>query len=511
MFWKKKRGWFGEHLEENIKALNEGDLRRLPWIFCVFSEEDSQSKLLAAKALNNVLKSFDFDDIIRIDMQMRQTTSMEWNINWREQKIGNFFTSTMNIEERKSVLIFASFNANGFIRERAVQMMGDYDGSLPYIILRQNDWVLQVRQAASKAFDKRMQNLSKGEILTSLPFAEKLKWSSRGSHGEYTQKFFDKLVSPEHKEDLARGLQSQNLRTRRICIGALFEASQPDIQKAFERLTDEPEPFLRTVLFEKLRKIGIDMAEPSRIMLRDKFTRNRILALQYLYDKQAGEIYDICVNALMDKDAYVRAFARSIILKYNPNFDFRATYLENIEKAGAPAILGIGEIGQLIDAEIIEEYLDDSRIAIVRATLVSLMRLNSEKYKALLTDMLTDSRIGMIKTAQKLILKYNVQNFSRTFEIFQGTPYEYTRVKCAAILFKASKWERLIYMLEALSAEEESIKKLALQSIQRWIFTFNRSYVQVSSQQKNKIQILIEKHKERLSVNLTRELKFLLN
>ena len=231
MFWKKKRGWFGEHLEENIKALNEGDLRRLPWIFCVFSEENSQSKLLAAKALNNVLKSFEFDDIIRIDMQMRQTTSMEWSINWREQKIGNFFTSTMNIEERKSVLIFASFNANGFIRERAVQMMGDHDGSLPYIILRQNDWVLQVRQSASKAFDKKMQNLSKGEILTSLPFAEKLKWSSRGSDGEYTQKLFDKLISPEHKEDLARGLQSQNLRTRRICIGAIFEASQPDIRK----------------------------------------------------------------------------------------------------------------------------------------------------------------------------------------------------------------------------------------------------------------------------------------
>ena len=65
--------------------------------------------------------------------------------------------------------------------------------------------------------------------------------------------------------------------------------SLTDIQKIFEQLTDEPEPFLRTVLFEKLRKIGLDMAEPSRIMLRDKFARNRIIALQYLYDKQAGK------------------------------------------------------------------------------------------------------------------------------------------------------------------------------------------------------------------------------
>lgn len=511
MFWRKKRGWFGEHLDENIKALNEGDLRRIPWIFCVFSEEDSYAKLQASKVLNNVLKGFEFDDIIKIDMQMRQTTSMEWSINWHEQKIDNFFTSTMNTEERQAVLIFTSFNSNGFIREKAVQMLSEYDGSLPYIILRQNDWVLQVRQAASKAFETRMRNLTKCEILSALPFAEKLKWSSRGSHGEYTQKFFDKLVSQEHREDLVKGLQSDNLRTRRICIGALFEASQPDIELALTQLKHEPEPFLRTILFEKLCKTGQDMKEPSHIMLKDKFARNRVLALQYLNDEQTEDINNISMNVLLDKDAYVRVLARSIVKQYTSDFNFRAVYLKNIEQFGAPAILGLGETGKANDTEFIDGYLNDNRIAIVRATLISLMRLNSEKYRTLLTDMLNDSRIGVIKTAQKLILKYNVQDYNKTYEIFTDTPYEYSKIKCAAILFKASKWERLIYMLEALSAEEESIQKLALQSIQGWSFTFNRSYVQVSSQQKDKIQMLIEKHKERLSVNLIRELQFLLN
>ncbi|OPX42656.1 hypothetical protein CLHUN_34780 [Ruminiclostridium hungatei] len=510
MFWKKKRGWFGKHLEGNINALNEGDRRRLSLIFCVFSEEDSQSKLLAAKALNNVLKSFEFDDIIRIDTQMRQTTSMEWSIDWREQKVDNFITSSMNTEERKAVLIFASFNPNGYIREKAVHRLGDYDGTLPYVILRQNDWVLQVRQAAGKAFDKRLQNLSEGEMLAALPFAEKLKWSSRGSHGEYTQKFFDKLVSQEHKEDLNKGLQSDNLRTRRICIGALFEASQPDIEQALSQLKHEPEPFLRTILFERLRKTSQDMIEASYIMLKDKFARNRILALQYLQDKQYENIYDISMKMLLDKDAYVRALARNIIKQHSLDFDFRSVYVRNIEQFTAAAILGLGETGQAEDTEILEGYLKDSRITVVRAALISLMRLDSEKYKTLITEKLTDSRLGVVKTAQKLIVKYNIADYVRVFEIFKETPYEYTKIKCMAILFKASKWGRLIYMLEALSYEEDNVLKLALQSIQNWIFDFNRSFVQANGRQIDKIQMLIEKQKETLSPGLIRELLFLL-
>ncbi len=510
MFWKKKRGWSGEHLDENIKNLNEGELRRIPWIFCVFSEGDSNAKLQASRVLNNVLKGLDFNDIIRIDTQMRQTTSMEWSINWCEQKIDDFFTSRMNIDECQAVLIFASFNPNGFIREKAVRRLSGYDGSLPYIILRQNDWVLQVRQAAHEAFDKRMQNLVKGELLAALPYAEKLKWSSRGSHGEYTQIFFNKLVSREHREDLVDGLRSDNIRTRRICIEALFEASQPDIELALNQLKYEPEPFLRTILFDKIRNTGQDMKETSYIMLNDKFARNRAMALQYLNDKQEN-IYDISMKLLFDKDTYIRALARSIIKQYKSDFNFRKIYLENIEPFGVPAILGLGETGQADDTEIIENYLNDKRAAIVRAALISLMKLKSEKYKMLITEKLMDSRIGVVKTAQRLFIKYNVADYNKVFEIFKETSYEYTQIKCTAILFKASKWERLIYMLEALSSTEESVVKLSLQFIQSWIFGFNRSYIQASSQQKDEIQMLIEIQKEKLSSNLARELLFLLN
>ena len=110
----------------------------------------------------------------------------------------------MDEQDKRALIVFASFNPNGFIREKAVKLMQDFDATLPYILLRQNDWVLQVRQAASAACTYRLQRLSDGEILVALPYAEKLRWSSRGSHGEHITRFFEMLTAPEHLTQVLR-------------------------------------------------------------------------------------------------------------------------------------------------------------------------------------------------------------------------------------------------------------------------------------------------------------------
>lgn len=108
MFWNRKDkqpGWYGKKLEENIKALQNGERRRISWIFCVFAEKHEQSKLIAAKVLRETLDNLSFDEVIHIDEQMRQTTSIEWGINWRELNINNFFTSKMDEQDKRAVTV----------------------------------------------------------------------------------------------------------------------------------------------------------------------------------------------------------------------------------------------------------------------------------------------------------------------------------------------------------------------------------------------------------------------
>ncbi len=510
MFWKNKQGWFGQQLKKNIQALEQGDYSRIPWIFCVLTEQHIESKLIAAHSLARVLENLDYHDIVSIDGQMRQTTSMEWSIDWHKKSIEDLFNTKMSVAERRAIIIFASFNPNGFIREKAVMMMKDYDNTLPFIILRQNDWVIQVRQAASKAFNEKMQKLNKGELLLALPFAEKLKWCSRSFHGEYTRLFFEKLTSEEHKEELKSGLLSSNVRTRRICINALFESPCTDISMAIKHLEQEPDPFLRSMLFTKLSLSSTQIDSAARTLLRDKFPTNRRLALQYLYETKAKDILNISNTLLLDRNASVRMLARNILQEKNNSFEFPSFYIKALENNTVAAIAGLGETGHTIDAQHIESYISDSRIAVVRAALVSLMRLDSDKYKAIILEMLKDKRIGVVKTAQQLILKYQIQDYDFIKKVFVDTPYEYTKIKCAAILFSASKWNSLIFMLEALSCDSEIVRRFAYQTIEKWIFTFNRSYVQVSLQQKESIKLLIQNLNDLLSDSTKRELLFVL-
>jgi len=513
MFWRKKDkhpGWFGKQLEDNIKALRDGDLSRIPWILCVFAERHDQSKLIAAKVLHETLDKLSFEEVIRVDEQIRQTTSMEWSINWRELDINNFFTSLMDEQNKRAVTVFASFNPNGFIRERAVRLMRDYDGTLPYIILRQNDWVLQVRQAASAAFTYRLRRLSEGEILAALPFAEKLKWSSRGSHGEYTDRFFEVLTAPEHLTDLINGLDNKNVRTRRICVNALFGVNPPKIELAAERLTCEPEPFLRATIFRKLSDHGHSLSDAINVFLCDKYPANRMLAFQYLIGANTDCIYDVAKNLLLDKSAAIRELAQEVIKKQTPEFDFRSFYLDSLDRNTAAAIYGLGENGQSGDAVALSKYLDDVRTSVVKSTMVSLIKLDGKNYNYTITEMLNDARAGVVKTARDLVLKMSLPDYEKVKEIFSVTAYKHTKLKCLDVLFAASKWSSMIYMLEAVSDDDEDIKNKSIVAINRWLFRYNRSFALPSGKQTEKIRRIIQKLNRQLSSKIQEELLFIL-
>lgn len=510
MFWKQKPGWYGSQLHNHIKALNDGDYSRIPWIFCVFAEPHAPSKLAAAKALSSVLRLLSYDDIVRIDQQMRQTTSMEWSIDWHKLQLQTFFTAAMSPAERHAVVVFSSFNPNGYIREQAVRMMGDEDGMLAFILLRQNDWIAQVRQAATNAFEQRLQNLTDDELLVSLPFAEKLRWSSRASHHEHIQKFFDELTSNQHRSALEKGLQSKHIRTRKLCTTALLTASHPDIDRALIQLKHEPDPFQRAVIFKKLHQMGQNMEEPAQILLHDKYSSNQMLAFRYLCDTGATDIPYIAIELLLAANFTVRTTARRFIEIHMPDFDVRAFYKDNLKQATATALYGLGETGHADDTKIMEPYLCDHHTSVVRAALVSLMRLDRKQYYNIVVDKLSDSRAGVIKAAQRLILKYGVQNFDEIYEIFRNTPYEYTKIKCMAILFSASKWDALIYMILTRSSEEERVKQLSLQRIQGWLGSYNYSYIQPNQEQKETLIALLCRPDSKIPSPIEKELRFVL-
>ena len=252
------------------------------------------------------------------DTQWRFTADVydtqEWSINWRNYSLDNLFSSDMNEAERRAVIIFASFSPNGFIRERAVRLMKDYPGTLPFAILRQNDWVSQVRSAAAEAADYRLSHLSNRELINALPFADKLSRSGRTKTGNiYVNRIYTALTANE--EELIDGLSTANIRTRRICTSALFNADIPRYDLAFIRLQKESDPFLRTKIFKGLMSAEQNMDAVIEQFLKDKYPMNRMLAFQYISGTNKDKAFQIAKELLLDKSTAVRENVRFYINK----------------------------------------------------------------------------------------------------------------------------------------------------------------------------------------------------
>lgn len=507
LYWAKKPGWYGSLLDANIERVLQGDHSCIAVLFCVFAEDHAPSKEKAAKALLQLLEQMQFDDISRTDMRMRDTSSMEWNINWREKRLDDFFTRGMTEDERRAVTIFASFNPNGYTREQAVWQMAKTGRTLPYILLRQNDWVQQVRYAAARAFDERLQDLSEGELVEALPFAEKLKRSSRGSHGEYTERFFALLCAPQHRKDLQAGLRDGHVRTRRICIEAMLAMPAFDEDLIRQHLQVERDPFLRGMLFRGLVQKNAVTPQLAEDVRGDKYPLNRLLALQYF--EKTERAAETAYQMLPDKNAVVRGEARRIMQSRQPQFDALAYYKDRRPTHPETSIYGIGETGGPAECALLEGYLQDARSAIVRAAMVGLMRLDCNTYALAIMELLADERSGVVKTAQRLLRKNGVPDFARLWEIMEAVPSERTKLTCLPLLETDAKWSRLIWLLRALRIDSALLRVQVLSSLERWAEQFNRSFALASRRQEEEIRALLAENTEHLPPGLMKRLRFL--
>ena len=511
MFWNKKAEWFGSQLSKQIESLQSGDYSAIPWIFCVFSENNKSLKSHAAKALSKALDGMSFNELVLVDEQMRQTTSMEWSINWRQYSLDSFFTHSMSEEERRAVLVFASFNPNGHIRERAIREMKTYKDTLRFAILRQNDWVSQVRVASAESIGYRLSHLENGELLSAMSFVDKLSRSTRTQEGmTFIKQIFTILTAQEHEEELIAGLRDNNIRTRRICIDALFHSEKQRYDLAFCRLFKEADPFLRGSIFRRLDESGQNLDVAANRFLLDKYPLNRLLAFRYIEEHFPEESNKIAEKLLLDKSAAVRNLARYFLNGNDAGFDYSAFYKKSLPDNPVSAILGIGETGSKQDVAHIDGYLLSEQISVARAAMISVMRLDHDHYASQITDYLSDQRPGIVKTARDLIIKTTAPDYIKVMNIFRTTLLDNTKKKCLSILLTAPKWQRLIYLLEALEIGSAAIFDIANVELLRWQQTYNRSFITPSETQVEQIKQSMQRLDNKIPMKTKKELLFLL-
>src|SRR5262249_29402677 len=207
-----------------------------------------------------------------LDQVMRERSPYRWSYPsaWAELK-----ASQLNqVQELSKASAFplglASFHYNGYIREEALRRLGDvFNGTeLPFLLLRLNDWVPQVRSTAEGFIRERLKGDYAHFFINNLALITRLRSTHRGREQAVVGAIEALLKTEDGRQAVIAGMDSSDTQVKRECYRlalqsnldqhsviekALNEAA-PEIQRwGAENLASVPESTASEALLSRLR------------------------------------------------------------------------------------------------------------------------------------------------------------------------------------------------------------------------------------------------------------------
>lgn len=501
---------YSERWENNFnKVLNDfnsGKENLLPTIYCYLTSSNVKTVAQAAHAIAGYMNRQDFSGICRLGDRFKETTSMEWSIDWKNFDINSIRTESA--EDRLWVLRLGTFHPNGYYREKCIREIKDDRAFLPYAILRLNDWVKEVRSAAEDTCLSATE-FTTPEIISLLPYLEKVKNGVRANSAAIAELektiaesaskqpiLFDKTFIRENDEKTRKSVY-QFLTTNKIL-------SKEDVNSIFSmEKSGQIQNLLMTILIEKYELSLSELDE----YLNSKSVNLQKKALEQKYNLLKG-YWDGLENLLLSRSLKIREMTRFILEKHT-EIDAKAYYVEHLESACKKVcIQGIGECGTAQDAEILKPYLEDSDPGIVKASIHAIALLLKEDAIEIYRRFLPDSRESVAHQAYKEIAAYNLScGAENLYNLCLTTQSEFMKEKYAYRLLKEPVWEALPYILMLYSSDDEIVRNIV-----RTVKGNIRTYSTLSSEQAERIKNIMQDERygipEKLRENILFSMKY---
>lgn len=486
------------------KIDREKDISYLPIAFCLLLSSNIQIKESTATSINNLVMSLPINRLMVLDALFRDRSSMDWSYDWRNEEPTNLIAPSMSEQEVITILGLCSLHPNGYFREKAIKELekavSGYE--VPYLLIRLNDWVGVVRDAAKAAVLERLKPSYASVIIENLPLVYRLSKCSRDMHQELIEMIIKMLISNEARQCLVNGLESENSQVRTLCYEIIAKYELLESSKYIGLLIKEPNPHTRLhALRQVTDKISFnDFRYFSEYLLYDKYAPIRLLAYE-LYDKYLpSESKSLLTNALLDKHISVRETAR-YLLKTKGIKDFSAFYIDALNKGVSyGAICGLGETGKEDDAAYLINFLDLDQAKIVRITIRALSKLAFEEFKDTCIVLLSDDRIGVSKEARLALSgRISSADADKIYKLSMSNDKAHTRKNGALLLCSISKWDSISYIIELCADKDEEISGIGKYNLDKWISKFNRSFTVPTGDQIKRIESAIKTYGNTIS------------
>ena len=439
-----------------------------------------QAKARAMTALAEALELLPVGELARLDDAVRTNSTVDPAVaDW----------TWARAREAWGVLGVLTFHRDGYLRQRALQALGAWHGAraLPFLLLRLNDWVRELREAARAMLPALLTRDNADAVVAAMPLLSALDGKRRDNHKRTLALFASFLRGPAGIPAARRGTDARDPAVRRACYQLLFDAA--DVAVAIDgdllvKALRDPSPLLRLEAFRvaaRLRPVPLALLEAARA---DPFLPVRREAFRLLLDVSPAHAEREIRAALLDRAAGLRWEA---VHAHWQRTRQRAVSIYRIAVAAETgsrqvyAVLGLGEHGDRADAALVVPFLSSPRIGLRRAAVRALARLDGEHCSQHFIAALEDASPGVSREAQRALMRSAIPPAAANrleALVSDATTVANVRRNALDVLGRAGKWRAIAALIRACGDADASFAAIAHDRVHGWLNRYNNSFAQ---------------------------------
>ena len=489
-------------------------------LFQLTTLSDFGSAMAATDAIHQLVTAAPVNELPWLEeiVRARSPYSSDYLLNWDKYKPAKLRVFKRFGEASTSLLGIASFHQNGYVREEAIKRLSEVTtgAEVPFLILRLNDWVSQVRKAAYEAIHSRIKPEYGRAFLHNQFLLARLEYAGRANHKPTIQAINDLLLSEPCRAELLQALQSTDHYVKRGSFKLALSLRDADLKQVVELALAHDDTVIRSWAAQAISSVAdkTTFASLFERMKHDRFMPLRRAALRIMVQLNSPVLNDELLAALLDSHASIREEARYHLKKIQP-IDLADFYRQHLAGASGPllypVISGLGETGSKEDARLVVSYTSHEMSKIRRAALKAVAALDRDAHLELFMKALEDPVPTISRHALKaLSAKTSSLNVARVWELYQAATDVHVKKNALLLLSKFSKWESISYLVRTGRETDEDIVLASRNAISGWLGDFNRSYATPSAEQVAKLNEALDTCGEFIDEDTHQQLRFTL-
>lgn len=410
------------------------------------------------------------------------------------------------------VLGLLSRHDSGYVRHKAVKLLSNLsDGhELPFLLVRQNDWVDAVAKEAQKAVKKRIHDPYAAHLVTSLPVIAHLSACSRHDHSNLLKDVSGLLVADRYAQLLSDVFATTSRHVQLFLMQQCISLEGTHQERFLAACMKSSDPVIcswgcrqacHVHSGEKLYQVLMDWTSHPFVVARKE-------AMQEVARHFPTRGQSLWRQSLLDANRSIRELARYWAIQQGmTEQDIREVYRSHL---GSPihalsALSGLSEVVREQEVSIFYDYLKHPRARFRQVAVCGFCNtMNDRVIEAILPLLWDPSPVVVREVATALLPMAPLLDPHFLRGIAVGGPHKQGRLQAIKLLAAQGKWRCIPFLLRVAAEGDAVASSQAEEAITTWLDSakFNTSFLPPQKQERQDILSAVIEFQDRVSPSL---------